>query len=46
MPRIRRAYRSDVNDPERSLRLRRSTGIPVLQNVKTVSSVALRKAEP
>src|ERR1700694_5319666 len=38
MPRASEAGRSDENDPERSLRLRRSTGIPPLPNVKTAYS--------
>ena len=38
MPRTRPARRSDAFDPERSLRLQRSIGIPALPNVKTACS--------
>ena len=38
MPRASGAGRSDENDPEWSLQLRRSTGIPALPNVKTACS--------
>ena len=38
MPQARRAPRSDAFDPERSMQLRRSIGIPALPNVKTACS--------
>src|SRR6202048_3808943 len=38
MPRASGAGRFDENDPEQSLRLRRSTGIPAPPNVKTARS--------